>query len=70
VLELAGVEKIFLAAGAAGSVTFRIQPAAFSFLDRRWQPRTEPGTFDIFVGPDASPASLLKTSVRLLPATA
>lgn len=66
VLELKGVQKIALAPGASGTVTFTVPPEAFEFLDADLAPCVEPGVFEILVGPSAAVALLLKTSVRLL----
>jgi beta-glucosidase len=66
VLELKGVQKILLAPGASGTVTFAVPPEAFEFLDADLAPRVEPGAFEISVGPSSAAASLLKASVLVV----
>jgi beta-glucosidase len=66
VLELKGVQKILLAPGASGTITFAVPPEAFEFLDADLAPRVEPGAFEISVGPSSAAASLLKASVLVV----
>jgi beta-glucosidase len=70
VLELKGMAKIGLAAGARGTVRMTLATDALAFLGHDLEPRLEPGLFELFVGPTASPDRLLKICVSLLPAQA
>lgn len=65
-LELRGVARIALDAGARGTVGFELSSRDLQFLGPDLAVRLEAGTFEIHVGPSAAPASLLKTSVRLV----
>lgn len=65
-LELKGAEKIVLAPGASGTVTFKVPPVAFEFLDANLSPCIESGIFEILVGPSAAATSLIKTTVQLV----
>ena len=64
VLELKGVTKVVLEAGATATARFRLPVTALGFLGLDLEPVLEPGEIDIFVGPDADPARLV--SARLL----
>jgi beta-glucosidase len=50
VKELAGFEKVNLAAGEKKTVKFKLTPEQLSFLDRNLQPVVEPGIFKVMVG--------------------
>jgi beta-glucosidase len=50
VKELAGFEKVNLAAGEKKTVKFRLAPEQLSFLDRNLEPVVEPGMFKVMVG--------------------
>lgn len=65
-LELRGIAKIALEEGARGTVRFELSSGDLQFLGPDLSVRLEPGTFEIHVGPSAAPASLLKTTVRLV----
>ena len=67
VLELKGMAKIALAAGARGTVRMTVTTDALAFLGNDLKPRLEPGLFELFVGPAASSDRLLKICVDLLP---
>jgi len=54
VRELKGFQKIELAAGEARDVSFQLTPADLSFWRRDMTFGTEPGDFDVFVGPDST----------------
>ena len=64
VLELKGVTKVVLEAGATATARFRLPVTALGFLGLDLEPVLEPGEVDILVGPDADPARLV--SARLL----
>ena len=59
VLELKGVRKIALAAGARGRVAWRLSTESLSFLGPDLKSVLEPGTIEIHVGQSADPADLL-----------
>lgn len=65
-LELRGVARIALDPGMRGTVVFELSSRDLQFLGPDLAVRLEAGTFEIHVGPSAAPASLLKTSVRLV----
>ena len=67
-LELRGVARIALDRGARGTVRFELSARDLQFLGPDLAVRLEPGTFEIHVGPNAAPACLLRTTVRLRPA--
>jgi beta-glucosidase len=67
VLELKGMAKITLAPGARGSVRLKLTTDDLSFIGTDLEPKLEPGTFEIFVGPSAKKEDLLQTTIRLLP---
>jgi len=48
--ELAGFEKVNLAAGEKKTVKFKLTPEQLSFLDKNLQPVVEPGMFKVMVG--------------------
>jgi len=50
VKELAGFEKVNLAAGEKKTVHFRLTPEQLSFLDRNLEWVVEPGTFKVMIG--------------------
>jgi beta-glucosidase len=50
VKELAGFEKVSLAAGEKKTVKFKLTPEQLSFLDRNLEPVVEPGIFEVMVG--------------------
>ena len=64
VLELKGVCKLTLAAGASGEARWTLPIAALSFLGRDLEPALEPGRFEIHVGQSADPAELLERGRR------
>jgi beta-glucosidase len=66
VLELKGVQKLTLAAGASGEARWTLPVAALSFLGRNLEPVLEPGRFEIHVGQSADPADLLSVVVELV----
>src|SRR5215468_4733662 len=67
VLELKGMAKITLGPGERGSVRLKLATDDLRFIGTDLEPRLEPGTFDIFVGPSAKKETLLQTTIRLLP---
>ena len=50
VKELAGFEKVSLAAGEKKTVKFKLTPEQLSFLDRNLNWVVEPGIFKVMVG--------------------
>jgi beta-glucosidase len=66
VLELKGVQKLTLAAGASGQARWTLPIAALSFLGRDLEPALEPGRFEIHVGQSADPAELLSAVIELV----
>ena len=64
-MELKGMAKVRLAAGERRSVRLSLPVQALSFLDANLVQVLEPGEFDVYVGPDASMSSLLKTTFRV-----
>ncbi len=67
VLELKGMAKIVLGPGERGSVQLKLTTDDLTFIDTDLEPRLEPGTFELFVGPAAQKDLLLQTSIRVLP---
>ena len=53
VKELKGFQKIELATGDEAECCFEIPVRSFGFYDRDGKYRVEPGTFDLFIGPDS-----------------
>ena len=53
--ELRGWQKIRLDPGERGTARLVIDTAALSFLGPDLEPRLEPGSFEIRVGPSADP---------------
>lgn len=66
VLELHGVGKITLDAGASGTVTLRLPVADLRSLGPDLEPVLEPGKVEILVGPSAAGASLLTAHLEVL----
>jgi beta-glucosidase len=64
VLELKGFAKLTLVPGQTGTVRFELASEDFSFLDADLQPRIEPGSFEILVGPSADGTRLTSTTIR------
>jgi beta-glucosidase len=64
-LELKGVGKINLRPGERGTVTVRVPASELKFLGRDLEPVFEPGEVEVLVGPSATRAQLLATSIRL-----
>jgi beta-glucosidase len=67
VLELKGVTKVVLEAGATATARFRLPVTALGFLGLDLEPVLEPGEIDILVGPDADPARLVCARLLLRP---
>ncbi|HZP85662.1 MAG TPA: glycoside hydrolase family 3 N-terminal domain-containing protein [Burkholderiales bacterium] len=63
--ELKAYAKVQLAAGKSATVTLSVPVAALSFLDASFTPVLEPGEFEVYVGPNASPRALLKSTFRV-----
>jgi len=66
-LELKGMAKIALGPGERGSVRLKLTTDDLTFIGTDLEPRLEPGSFEIFVGPVAQKDLLLQTSIRVLP---
>jgi len=60
--ELKGFAKVSLTPGASRKVTFKLTPKALGFYMPDGSFVTEPGTFDIFVGPNSR--DLLQTAIE------
>lgn len=60
--ELKGFEKLMLQPGESRTVAFRLTPQELGFYMPDGQFVTEPGTFDIMVGPNSS--DLLQTTIE------
>ena len=58
VKELKGFQRITLKPGESRQVSFTITPDMLSFYDSEGNRLTEPGEFDIMIGPDSSDKSL------------
>ncbi|WP_413727017.1 beta-glucosidase BglX [Sodalis sp. RH19] len=54
VKELKGFQKVFLKAGEAKTVTFRLDAAALKFYDQQMRFAAEPGEFEVMVGLDSA----------------
>src|SRR5215470_5467266 len=67
VLELKGMAKITLEPGERGNVRLRLTTDDLRFIGTDLEPKLEPGTFEIFVGPSAKKEALLQATIRLLP---
>ena len=67
VLELKGMAKITLGPGERGSVRMKLTTDDLRFIGTDLEPKLEPGTFEVFVGPSAKKETLLQTTIRLLP---
>jgi len=67
VLELKGMAKIALAAGARGTVRMALSTEAFAFVGSDLESRIEPGLLELFVGPSADKEGLLKICINVLP---
>ncbi|MGD0183864.1 MAG: glycoside hydrolase family 3 N-terminal domain-containing protein [Roseiarcus sp.] len=67
ILELKGVRRIALAAGARGRATWLLPVEALAFIGPNLEPVLEPGRFEIRVGQSADPAELLTGVVELAP---
>lgn len=65
VLELKATVKIRLAPGATGTARFTLSTSDLAFINDAWVPYLEPGAFEVFAGPCADRASLLKASITL-----
>jgi beta-glucosidase len=64
-LELKGVQKAILAAGERTTVTWRLPVENLSFAGPNFEPRLEPGRFEIHVGQSADPSGLLSCAIEL-----
>ncbi|MCM8816785.1 MAG: glycoside hydrolase family 3 C-terminal domain-containing protein [Candidatus Omnitrophica bacterium] len=63
VKELKQFKKIHLKPGEKKAVEFSLTQQDLSFLDENLQPKIEPGTFEVMVGPDS--ANILKTTFEV-----
>ena len=66
VLQLTGVAKARLAPGETKTVHLKLRARDMAFPDRDGNPILEPGVFEIFVGPSARGADLLKADIMLV----
>jgi beta-glucosidase len=65
VLELKGTEKITLAPGATGTVRFTLGCDDVCFADEAGRPVLEAGALEVYVGPCADRARLLKAALTV-----
>jgi beta-glucosidase len=65
-LELRGIAKAALEPGASTTLSFALTADDLRFLDPDLSPRLEPGLIEVFVGPSANPADLLRAEFRLV----
>jgi beta-glucosidase len=63
-LELKGMARLTLAPGERGTARFSLAVREMAFFDEDGAARLEEGEFEIFVGPSADPAGLLRGCVR------
>jgi beta-glucosidase len=68
-LELRGISKALLEAGASTTLSFTLTADDLRFLGPDLSPRLEPGLIELFVGPSANPADLLRAEIRLVVAS-
>jgi len=66
-LELEDFTKVVLAPGEMKTVRFALSSDQLRFLGADLEPVLEPGAFEIFVGPSASPAQLQMLEVEVRP---
>jgi beta-glucosidase len=66
ILELKDWTKVTLNAGQTKAVTFALTAAAFCALDENFETLLEEGYFEVMVGLNADPTSLLKSRLRAL----
>lgn len=64
VKELKGFRRVTLAAGAATTVSFTLEPAAFALWDEQMRHVVEPGAYEIMAGP--SSADLKSTRLEVV----
>ena len=64
-LELKGWAKLRLRPGESGTATLELPATALRYLGRDLAPVFEGGEVEVFVGPSAEPAGLLRQSVEL-----
>jgi beta-glucosidase len=64
-LELKGFAKIGLEPGASGTVSLMLPAAELKFLGIDLTPVYEPGEVEIFAGPCADRAQLLRAAIHL-----
>jgi beta-glucosidase len=69
VLELRDISKSLLESGASTTLSFRLTVDDLRFLGPDLSPRLEPGLVELFVGPSANPADLLRAEIRLVVAS-
>jgi beta-glucosidase len=65
VLELKGMARISLAAGASGTVGFTLTAEDVSFPDENGHPVLEAGKIEVLVGPKADRGALLKGEIEV-----
>jgi beta-glucosidase len=65
-MQLKSWSKIALAPGQSETVAFTLGADCFSFPDVNFNPLIEPGSFDILVGLNADPKTLLTIRLRAL----
>ena len=65
-LELRGMAKVVLDAGATGTARFELSSDDLVFLGPDLEPRLEPGRIELLVGPSADRARLSRIEIQLL----
>ena len=68
-LELRGISKTALDPGASTTLSFTLTTDDLRFLGPDLSSRLEPGLIELFVGPSANPADLLRAQIRLVVAS-
>jgi beta-glucosidase len=65
VLSLKTWAQVALAPGETTTLTFNLPPEAFAYVGEDLSPTTEPGAFEILVGPSAARSELLSAKIVL-----
>ena len=63
-MELKGFQKIHLKAGETTTVTFPINEELLKFYDSSFKKISEPGDFDIMIGPDCAHVQSLRLTLK------
>lgn len=65
VMELRGMAKMTLVAGASGTVRFELAVKSLAFPAGDLGPEVEAGEFELMIGSSAEPATLVRTRIRV-----